>query len=324
MFAEDDLTIRRLEVPELWKWKKGLSRLCFFFPKQGRGVYRDSQISRAFSAGDVLVLNTGVKGSIEAQGREKLAGVIFHAFLEHLGAVFTINEFCLLERASKTYSGPWYYPAGSKLAMKCRALVDGAPEELGVEHRCHLLKIAAAILSEEFKRSQSKCNGNGCAGNGSGRILDQLSLDEIQKASIDSLAKKYGCSRRHLNRLFHERFGISVSALKMEMRLLKALTLLRNPDSKVCSIAAECGFHHLSLFSARFRKRFGASPNQWREKLFATNRFALGSNGHICALQAKGLCPLPVQQGRGELGNECARGGAGRVMLGCRKAGGVK
>ena len=57
-----------------------------------------------------------------------------------------------------------------------------------------------------------------------------------------------------------------MAGLKMEMRLMKAAMLLRDPNEKVCNVAAESGFSHLGLFSICFRKRFGVSPTEWRRR----------------------------------------------------------
>ena len=82
---------------------------------------------------------------------------------------------------------------------------------------------------------------------------------------MGELAGKFHCSSRHLNRLFHKHFGFSVAALRMEMRLIKAITLLRNRDAKVIHVAEECGFNHLGLFNSCFKHRFGTSPGRWRD-----------------------------------------------------------
>jgi len=82
--------------------------------------------------------------------------------------------------------------------------------------------------------------------------------------TVDELAVMFGCCRRHLNRLFHQYFGFSVGALKTEMRLLKAVSLLRDVNTKVINVADQCGFNHLGLFNNSFKKRFGVSPGRWR------------------------------------------------------------
>jgi AraC-like DNA-binding protein len=52
----------------------------------------------------------------------------------------------------------------------------------------------------------------------------------------------------------------------MEIRVLKAASLLRNPDEKVINVAEQCGFNHLGLFNTCFKLRFGVSPGQWRNQ----------------------------------------------------------
>jgi AraC-like DNA-binding protein len=125
------------------------------------------------------------------------------------------------------------------------------------------------------------------------QVLEQLSSTELLTLSVGDMAHKFSCSRRHLNRLFHQHFGCSVASLRMEMRLLKALTLLRDPAMKIINVAEQCGFNHLGLFNACFKKRFGSTPGQWRKG---------GSNGGnpiyasdvgnpSCPMHAQGLCP---------------------------------
>jgi AraC-like DNA-binding protein len=108
------------------------------------------------------------------------------------------------------------------------------------------------------------------------------------------MAHKFCCSRRHLNRLFHQHFGCSVASLRMEMRLLKALSLLRDQALKIINVAEECGFNHLGLFNACFKKRFGSTPSQWRKGAANGEKggAALNVRHPACCLHTNGLCPL--------------------------------
>jgi AraC-like DNA-binding protein len=309
MFTEDDLTIQSVESVKAWNWPNRHPRLCFVLPTQGRGIYSDEQTTRPLTAGDVMVLSTCMEGVIRPVSGRKMRFYYFFARLEHLVAVFTLSEFCLLENSVKRLAHPWYYPAGSTLARKCHELLGSVPATPDLEHRCHLLKLVGTILAEEFNLSRSRSLGENLNHND---LLNHLSLEEIQNSSIKMLADKYQYSRRHLNRIFHERFGISVSALKMELRLIKAVALLRDPSMKLMTVAGDCGFNHLSLFSARFKKRFGTSPSQWREQCFASLLSKEGGkgNGELCPLRTKGFCPLPGQRHeKAKLIDELALGG---------------
>ena len=97
------------------------------------------------------------------------------------------------------------------------------------------------------------------------QVFERLSSQELLSSSVGQLAEKFSCSRRHLNRLFHQHFGFSVAALRMEMRLVKAVSLLRDPNIKVINVAEQCGFNHLGLFNTCFKRRFGQTPGQWRK-----------------------------------------------------------
>lgn len=124
-------------------------------------------------------------------------------------------------------------------------------------------------------------------------VFEELSATELLTLSVGNMAHKFGCSRRHLNRLFHQHFGCSVASLRMEVRLLKSLALLRDPSVKVINVAEQCGFNHLGFFNACFKKRFGNTPGQWRKG--GANGGGTVSDldvGHpSCPMHAHGLCP---------------------------------
>ena len=78
------------------------------------------------------------------------------------------------------------------------------------------------------------------------------------------------------------------------MRLLKAISLLRDIDAKVINVAEQCGFNHLGLFNTCFKKRFGISPGRWRKQA-AQGKIrpaAVPGGDSACPLKVKGLCPL--------------------------------
>jgi hypothetical protein len=81
----------------------------------------------------------------------------------------------------------------------------------------------------------------------------------------------------------------------MEIRLLKAVSLLRNPREKVINVAEQCGFNHLGLFNTCFKKRYGTSPGQWRKLALGggnENPSSKKNEGKpTCPLHANGLCP---------------------------------
>ena len=214
--------------------------------------------------------------------------------LEHLLPLFAGDEISLLHEVTDHFKGAKLFPASTALAMKCHQLIEEVPSQLDLEYRSHLLRVAAAILNEEFRMAHHQRVGLGQVEERLIRVFEQLSVDQLLDLSVGQLAAKFGCSRRHLNRLFHQYFGFSVGALRMEMRLLKAVSLLRDIDAKVINVAVQCGFNHLGLFNTCFKKRFGVSPGRWRKQAVLEKiqpAPALGDDS-ACPLQIKGLCPL--------------------------------
>jgi AraC-like DNA-binding protein len=80
------------------------------------------------------------------------------------------------------------------------------------------------------------------------------------------IALKVGVSPRYLHELLQET-GSSFGDRVLELRLQKARIMLsgaRHDRLKVSDIALACGFNEVSYFNRAFRRRFGASPTQYR------------------------------------------------------------
>jgi len=100
----------------------------------------------------------------------------------------------------------------------------------------------------------------------------QLVLGEIREHyadpgfSAEVVATKLGLSPRRVQGLLQET-GASFTERVLELRLQKARAMLADPahdGTKVSEIAYTCGFNEVSYFNRCFRRRFGASPTQFR------------------------------------------------------------
>lgn len=80
------------------------------------------------------------------------------------------------------------------------------------------------------------------------------------------VALHVGLSERHLNRLFKDAMGITMSAYIDRERLEKALLLLRQSHLPVASVGSYCGFTHPTHFSSWFTRHKGQSPRQFRQE----------------------------------------------------------
>jgi AraC-like DNA-binding protein len=264
------------------------------FPKGGGGKYISTEVTQHLVPGDVLVLNgtpEGEGGLCADEGSEMVFW-FFAANLEHLFPLFASNEICMLQNVTEGFKGTKLYGASSPLAGECHRLLAEVPPQFNLDHRSRLLRVVADILSVEFKNAQPCRIGFVRAEEHLIQVFEKLSANELLSLSVGELAARFGCSRRHLNRLFHQHFGFCVAAMRMEMRLLKAASLLRDPDTKVINVAEQCGFNHLGLFNTCFKRRFGASPGQWRNMSAQTESQSVrpANDSVACPLRSNDLC----------------------------------
>jgi len=295
MNIPDHLSLRLVRLQSAQQLQQTEAGLNFLLSKGGIGRFTSMQASHRLVAGDILV-SAGVS-------RAKLAVFdrcgefhfwTFSVILENLLPLFDTNEIGLLRHVFDHFQAGRLYPGQSPLAAECRRLLGAVPTECNLDHRGQLVRIAASILSVEFKDALALRNGAFQPDDHMVQVFDKLTSSELIHLSVGEMADRFSCSRRQLNRLFHRHFGVSVAALRMEMRLIKAVSLLRDIHTKIITVAEECGFNHLGLFNTCFRRRFGASPGQWRKTTCAAARARSTPPAATpsCPMRQAGLCPL--------------------------------
>lgn len=98
------------------------------------------------------------------------------------------------------------------------------------------------------------------------RHLLKQHMDDTQ-STAERLATALGCSRAHLYRLF-ARQGQTIAGQLRELRLRQARTLLETQLAQpIGSIAFRCGYTDQSAFGKVFRRRFGLTPGECRERI---------------------------------------------------------
>jgi len=293
MQTQDYLALRlvRLKAPD--EWPMSQEGLSFVFLKGGSGKYVSGQAQQRVAPGDVLVVE-GAGGRLCIAKGSELVFWTFVLRLEHLFPLFGGHEISQLQRVVESFKRSKLLPASSALARQCHGLVEEISPQFNLDHRGQVLRIAAAILTEEFKVAHQQRTSSVSVEERMVGVFERLSADQLLSFTVGELAVKFGCSRRHLNRLFHHYFGFSVAALRMEMRLLKAISLLRNSNMKVINVAEQCGFNHLGLFNTCFKRRFTVSPGEWRKEALRreSQSPAAPAETAACPLRPKGLCPL--------------------------------
>lgn len=95
------------------------------------------------------------------------------------------------------------------------------------------------------------------------RYIEEALADGI---SVNELAKKLGLHRASLYRLFKKTVGVSVTQYILNVRMDKAAYYLLNTRLSLCEIAHMIGFSDYAHFFRTFKKTFGFSPTEYRNK----------------------------------------------------------
>ncbi|MEA5413133.1 AraC family transcriptional regulator [Synechococcus sp. BA-120 BA3] len=94
-------------------------------------------------------------------------------------------------------------------------------------------------------------------------LIDYIKLNLDQPLTLTELESRSHYSRRALQYAFSERLGCTATQWIKSQRLDLARSRLENPKmgDTVGSIATECGYRSLGLFSVDFQQRFHVKPS---------------------------------------------------------------
>ncbi|MCM1173535.1 MAG: AraC family transcriptional regulator [Blautia sp.] len=99
-------------------------------------------------------------------------------------------------------------------------------------------------------------------------LLQYIETHLDEELSLDGLARQFYVSKYHIAHVFKERLGMSVHRYITKKRLsLCRDAILSCPDiSEACLL---CGFKDYSSFFRSFKKEFGMSPREYKERFLA-------------------------------------------------------
>jgi AraC-like DNA-binding protein len=103
-------------------------------------------------------------------------------------------------------------------------------------------------------------------GAGVGKAAEYIQAHFREPVDLKHLMKAAGLSQRHLNRKFHEVFGMSAQDFWINTRIQRSCDALTGTSKNIAEIAQEFGFCDQSAFSRQFRQRTGLSPLEYRRR----------------------------------------------------------
>lgn len=99
-----------------------------------------------------------------------------------------------------------------------------------------------------------------------GRVMSYIEQQTSEALTLEQLARIAGVSVSTLHRAFRAALRLSPMEYVICRRLEKASALLRHTDLTITEIAFQTGFTDSNFFSRQFRKRFGSTPREFRQR----------------------------------------------------------
>lgn len=99
------------------------------------------------------------------------------------------------------------------------------------------------------------------------KIIQYLKQNYEEDFSLDKISDVSNMSKFNLIRKFKESTGMTPNEYFINIRIMKALEHLNNPENKIIDVSVMCGFENHSHFSRIFKSRTGLTPSEYRKKV---------------------------------------------------------
>ena len=98
-------------------------------------------------------------------------------------------------------------------------------------------------------------------------ILRYISNNYNKKITLQDIGHTINLSPQYACKLFKELTNSNITTYINNYRIQSAVTLLREGDMSITEISLECGFESLSYINRVFKRQFGCTPSEYRQKV---------------------------------------------------------
>ena len=169
----------------------------------------------------------------------------------------------------------------TELANRMEGLTQGADGYLGKPFNMEELDTLIINLITNRIRLQKKYTGmqiqdNKVSSSSNTPNYNEQLMERIMKVinenlsnpqlNIETLAQEIGISRTQLYRSMKEITGLNPSDFVRTIRLRQAAELLKDKNLNITQVAYSVGFSSQTHFSSAFKKQYGISPTEYKEK----------------------------------------------------------
>lgn len=98
------------------------------------------------------------------------------------------------------------------------------------------------------------------------KIKERLAADLTERITLRSLSDEFHLSECYISRVFSKHVGMSLKAYRQKCKLSSACELLASTNFNITEICNLTGFTDMSNFSRYFKKEFGITPTEYRNR----------------------------------------------------------
>lgn len=103
--------------------------------------------------------------------------------------------------------------------------------------------------------------------------IDYIKKNLNQELSLEKISNLCNMSKNYFSFLFKKECGINFTSYIKTERLEKAKQILINTFLSIKEISYEVGYKHFPNFCQDFRKYFGLTPTEYRDKKLENNPY---------------------------------------------------
>lgn len=282
MGEEKHITIEELDPTFLFSWKgvrddgeeeyHSHDFLAFIFILSGEGKYRIEGEEHEVREGDLLILNPGVcHQSLTDKCAEEPVTEFFVGFSDIQIPGYPHNYLPVPEGAHLIHTGGELKQKLNKLCIAIETENEVCKEGRYFMLKAYLMELILLVIREQC---ETIAGPRGYAFESVNKkyvvenIISYFERNYSEKISLDRIAENMYLSPFYISKIFKSETGDTPIRYLINIRLEKAKELLENEsESSIQEIAGRVGYEDAYHFSKLFKKRYGLSPSQVRNKV---------------------------------------------------------
>jgi len=231
-------------------------------PKPMLYAFNNKVCKHNFTPGEVLILPPGAWSCELWDQPHRMISIVFH---HNFVRVIYIDQQAGAAPRPITNGPDIFYHTPQKLSLEAthtlQALCNASINSPAIKYNfMALLKLVTAALEkpEEEKRDKS-------------RFLWECIQEQIERSfylplSRENIAEELHITPSHLSRLVRKYTGSGVNEYITRIRMEHSLRLLSDKSISIDEIAMQCGYAYTSYFIRVFRRYFGDTPGDYRNR----------------------------------------------------------